>query len=67
MSRSRNFGNLMKWIFALILKYNFILMTCYGIMQMYKKIRCQENIVSKVQTQLNLIKFPRLDEFSEFV
>jgi hypothetical protein len=33
-------------------------MTCSASMQIYRKSRCQEAIVSKVKTQRNFIKFP---------
>jgi hypothetical protein len=48
----------MKLILALIPKRNFILVSGFAIMKMYKNFQRQEAIVSKVQTQLNIIKFP---------
>jgi hypothetical protein len=57
MVQSRNFGNFMKLTFALIPKYCFNPMTGSAIMQMYKKNLCQKEIVSKVETQLNIIYF----------
>jgi hypothetical protein len=40
-------------------------MTCSTSMQMYKNSQCREVIVSKVQTQLNIINFSNLEEFPE--
>jgi hypothetical protein len=57
MAQSRNFGNYWKLILALISKQHFILMTSSTTTQIYKNSWCQEVIVSKVKTQLNIINF----------
>jgi hypothetical protein len=60
MAPSKNFGNFVKLILALIPKYHFIPMTYSTIMQMYKNCWSQEEIVSNVKRELNGIKFSRL-------
>jgi hypothetical protein len=66
MAQSRNFGNSTKSIFALIPKHHFILMTCSTIKQIYRNSRFPEANVSKVKTQLNVIKISKLGKFPEF-
>jgi hypothetical protein len=63
MAQSKNF---IKLILTLIPKHDFIHMTCSAITQMYTNYRCQGEIISKVKTQLNVIKSSRLSKFLDF-
>jgi hypothetical protein len=55
MDQSRNFGKFMKLILAWVPKHHFILVTCSTITKIQKN-RCQEEIVSKMETQIKDIR-----------
>jgi hypothetical protein len=57
MVHSRIFGILSKSIVSMILKHDLTLMICSPIMQIYKNIGGRKAIVSKVELQLNVIRF----------
>jgi hypothetical protein len=63
MTQSKNFGDFMKLNQALLLKHNFILMTCSTSMQVYKKSWCREVFRSKVKTELTNHSFLDLKLF----
>jgi hypothetical protein len=64
MVYSRIFGILSKLIVAMIPKHDLTIMICSPIMQIYKNIGGQKEIVSKVELQLNVIRFKGLKKNS---
>jgi hypothetical protein len=64
MAQSTIFGNFIKSNLTLVAKHHFILMTCSAITQIEKN-RCRETFVSKVEKELNDIRFSKLGKFSD--
>jgi hypothetical protein len=57
MEASRIFGNLLKSILVMIPKYKWTLMICSPITQVHKNIGGHQEIVSKVEKQLDVTRF----------
>jgi hypothetical protein len=64
MADSKIFRILLKLIFAMIPKHDLIHICCYPTKQFYKNNGGQEEIVSKVEKQLNVTRFSRLRKIS---